>query len=84
MWDARSVSLPILRPASTTLLLGPEAVPGCQEGANSVVSAGASPRERNQKRSWWSAGSPYIHPCWGDGDRGSSTESPEWPCVVEV
>ncbi|NXX51807.1 PKHG5 protein, partial [Tricholaema leucomelas] len=36
-WDARSVSLPILRPASTTLLLGPEAVPGCQEGANSLA-----------------------------------------------
>ncbi|KFV63541.1 Pleckstrin homology domain-containing family G member 5, partial [Dryobates pubescens] len=35
--DARSVSLPILCPASTAVLLGPEAVPGCQEGANSLA-----------------------------------------------
>ncbi|NXF84583.1 PKHG5 protein, partial [Eubucco bourcierii] len=36
-WNARSVSLPIPRPASTALLLGPEAVPGLQEGANGLA-----------------------------------------------
>ncbi|NXN12220.1 PKHG5 protein, partial [Indicator maculatus] len=35
--DAKSVSLPSLCPASTTVLLRPEAVTGCQEGANSLA-----------------------------------------------
>ncbi|XP_009882379.1 PREDICTED: pleckstrin homology domain-containing family G member 5, partial [Charadrius vociferus] len=39
--DARSASLPILHPTSTTALLGP--VPGRREGTDSQVSTGASP-----------------------------------------
>ncbi|NXM68546.1 PKHG5 protein, partial [Serilophus lunatus] len=37
--DARSASLPILHPASTTALLGPvlEPLPGCREGTDSLV-----------------------------------------------
>ncbi|NXS14855.1 PKHG5 protein, partial [Neodrepanis coruscans] len=37
--DARSASLPILHPASTTALLGPvlEPLPGCREGTESLV-----------------------------------------------
>ncbi|KFW84942.1 Pleckstrin homology domain-containing family G member 5, partial [Manacus vitellinus] len=42
--DARSASLPILHPGSTTAVLGPvlEPLPGCREGTDSLVSASAS------------------------------------------
>lgn len=61
-WDARSASLPILRPASTAAPLEP--APGRREGADSLVSAGASPGGCQ------GTGSPCSHPCWEGGDVG--------------